>query len=65
MCEGKITKTINNCTFVFDSHTGGILSLQTSNDVKLIDTNNEIAGLIDLAYPLDNFGPLRLATPSY
>ncbi|MHB1483769.1 MAG: hypothetical protein ACYCYI_03810 [Saccharofermentanales bacterium] len=63
MDNDKIIKIINNNKFVFDSLTGGILSLQTTNGVKLIDTDRKTAGLIDLAYPLDNFGPLRLATP--
>lgn len=63
MSTRNIKTALNNNEIVFDAHTGGILCLKTSNGVKIIDTDRETAGLIDLAYPLDNFGPLRLATP--
>ncbi len=59
----KISAIINGNKFVFDKQTGVILSLQTANGIKIIDTLPKNAGLIDVAYPLDNFGPLRLATP--
>lgn len=53
---------LNGFTIVVDDATGGILSISHPSAGKVLETTSESAGLIDVAYPIHEFGPLRLAT---
>jgi len=53
---------LNGNKLVLDDLTGGILSLQEKEGTTLIDTCSNHSGIIDVACPLPNYGPLRLAS---
>lgn len=53
---------LNGHKLVLDDLTGGILCLQEKEGAVLIDTCSEHSSMIDLACPLPNYGPLRLAS---
>ena len=61
---GTIEATLNGLRITFDGETGSILELEYPGPGKIIDTTPEYAGLVDLAYPCEDFEPLRLA-PRY
>lgn len=61
--EGRVVKAVlNGSEFIFDADTGGLLKLSRPGVGVLIDATKERSSLIDLAYPIPGFEPLRLAT---
>lgn len=53
--------TLNGLDIAFDSATGAILRLDYPGPGTLLDADAAEAGLVDVAYPLEQFEPLRLA----
>ena len=53
--------TLNGLEITLDSHTGAILRLDYPGPGTLLDADASEAGLVDVAYPLEQFEPLRLA----
>ena len=62
--EGNLVvkATLNGSEFVFDAETGGLLKLSRPGVGVLIEATKERSSLIDLAYPIHEFEPLRLAS---
>jgi len=64
--KGASTKTIeaklNGLHIIFDAESGSIIELKYPGPGKMLDTAPKYAGLVDLAYPRDDFEPLRLAS---
>ncbi|MEO6437245.1 MAG: hypothetical protein ABIP55_16000 [Tepidisphaeraceae bacterium] len=52
---------LNGLKITLDADTGGILKLEFPGPGKLLESAPQRAGMIDLAYPIDRFEPLRLA----
>src|SRR5437879_5375385 len=60
--NAAILKTrLNNLELGIDDRTGGIVFLSYPPTGVMIETSPESAGLIDLAYPIEAFAPMRLA----
>lgn len=53
--------TLNDLEIVLDSETGAIRQLRYAGPGTLLDAEADEAGLVDVAYPLEAFEPLRLA----
>ena len=54
--------TLNGLQVVLDDQTGGIRSMRHEGVGELLDASRDTAGLLDLAWPIPEFVPLRLAT---
>ncbi len=54
--------TLNGLEIAFDDQTGGIRSMRYAGVGELLSARGESAGLLDLAWPIPEFVPLRLAT---
>ncbi len=60
---GRVVQAkLNGLEFVFDAETGGILMMSYPATGSIIQTPADSAGLVDLALPVKEFEPLRLAT---
>ena len=60
---GAVVKaTLNGLEFVFDAESGSILRMAYPAIGILLQTTPDSAGLVDLAYPVKEFEPLRLAS---
>ena len=57
-----VTATLNGVQIVCDARTGGIVSMASPGIGKVIDVPAGEAGMVDLAYPVPDFEPLRLAS---
>lgn len=57
-----VTAKLNGCQLVFARSNGALLALTEPEGHRLIDTTPQLGGLIDVACPLEKFGPFRLAT---
>ena len=57
-----IDLTINQMRMGFDSRTGSLVHLSSLWTGEMLRTERKSAGLVDLAYPIKEFGPLRLAS---
>src|SRR5215472_13249022 len=57
----EISATLNGLKIVLDDRTGAILRLEYPRVGKILETEPAEAGLVDVAYPLAKFEPLRLA----
>ena len=53
--------TLNGLEITLDSRTGAILGLDYPGPGSLLSADPEEAGLVDVAYPVEQFEPLRLA----
>lgn len=53
---------INGLELAFDGETGGLLEMRDPRVGTFLKTSSAEAGLIDLAYPIPDFEPLRLTT---
>ena len=53
--------TLNGLDITLDSQTGAILQLNYPGPGTLLDADAAEAGLVDVAYPIEQFEPLRLA----
>ena len=56
------TVTLNGLEIGLDENNGGIVSLRYPNVGRILDTEAASAGLLDLAFPLADYVPMRLAT---
>ncbi|MFN0172886.1 MAG: hypothetical protein ACKV22_41435 [Bryobacteraceae bacterium] len=54
--------TLNGLEIGLDENTGGILSLRYPKAGSMLEADSASAGLIDLAFPLADYVPMRLAT---
>jgi hypothetical protein len=57
-----ITATLNELEIGIDADTGSIVSLRTAHAGEILRAPEDGAGLLDVAYPLDSFAPMRLAS---
>src|SRR3954471_10512860 len=57
-----VKATLNGLEFVFDAQSGSIVGLQHAGTGTMIRTSPDSAGMIDLAFPVREFEPLRLAS---
>ena len=55
------TVRLNGLEISLDSHTGAIRRLEYAGPGTLLEAESTEAGLIDVAYPIEQFEPLRLA----
>ena len=61
--DNDVIKTaLNGLAISVDRDTGGILSLEYEGVGKFLETDAANAGILDLAYPIQEFEPLRLAS---
>lgn len=58
--ENRVAKDLNGTHFEFDKASGVLLQLCTAELGCILRSTPERGGLIDLAYPIPAFGPLRL-----
>ncbi len=54
--------SLNELHFVIDKTTGSILSLSSPKVGVFLEASPERAGIIDMAFPIEEFQPLRLAS---
>ena len=59
---GVVKANLNGLEFVFDAESGSILSMSYPGTGILLQTTPDSAGMVDLAYPVKEFEPLRLAS---
>ena len=57
-----VTAALGGWKIVLDGKTGGILSLASAGPGEVLRTTPEDASILDLAYPVPQFEPLRLAS---
>jgi hypothetical protein len=63
--EGNVLKvTFNGLDISIDRETGSLLQLSSASTGIILNTSPESASLVDLAYPLESFAPMRLASRS-
>ncbi|MEP6662700.1 MAG: hypothetical protein ABJC04_03450, partial [Verrucomicrobiota bacterium] len=60
--ENSFTANLNGLELTFDADTGGLLRLSYPGVGNILEATRERSGLVDLAYPVKEFEPLRLAT---
>ncbi|MBN1899867.1 hypothetical protein JW926_00910 [Candidatus Sumerlaeota bacterium] len=58
----SIKATLNGTELVFDRSTGSLLSLSHPDAGTMLDALPQMASLIDVAYPVTSYEPLRLAS---
>lgn len=58
----SVVTTINGMQITIDSNTGSILRLTYPGPGTMLESAPEAASIIDLAYPVKDFEPLRLAS---
>ncbi len=59
---GTVSVTLNGLDIGIDEQTGGIVRMGYPATGVILDAKPESAGLLDVAYPVQEFVPLRLAT---
>jgi len=59
--SGTVEAVLNGLRITLDSRTGGILRLDYAGPGKMLQARSDTAGIVDLAYPVKDFEPLRLA----
>lgn len=57
-----VTATLNGLEITFDRQTGSVVRLQHAGPGVILETTTAAATLLDLAYPVPQFEPLRLAS---
>ena len=57
-----VKANLNGLDLIFDSETGSLLQMSYPGPGKMLETSPERASLVDLAYPVKEFEPLRLAS---
>lgn len=60
--KGTVKAILNGLEFVFDNESGGILSMSYPATGNIIKTKADSAGLVEVAYPVKEVEPMRLAT---
>ena len=61
LCAKTITANLNGLELSFDSNTGSIVEMNYGQ-MKMLKSGVENASIIDVAYPVPDFEPLRLAS---
>ena len=61
LSAGTVTAVLNGLSMTFDETTGSILSMEYAGKTML-KTDAANASIIDVAYPVPEFEPLRLAS---
>ena len=59
---GPVQAALNGLRISLDAQSGSILRLEYDGPGALLEAEPSEAGIVDLAYPLPNFEPLRLAS---
>lgn len=54
--------SLNGLHFTIDKTTGSILNIYSAGIDTILSTTGQLAGIIDIAYPVREFQPLRLAS---
>jgi len=57
-----VESVLNGLKITIDKQSGSILGLEYPGPGKILETSREHSGLVDVAYPLPEFEPLRLAS---
>jgi hypothetical protein len=57
-----VSATLGGLEITFDGQTGSIVRLKLADGEVMLDTTADAATLLDLAYPVPQFEPLRLAS---
>lgn len=57
-----VTVTFNQLEIGLDDATGGIVSMKSPYSKPLITSSVQQAGMLDVAYPLETFAPMRLSS---
>ncbi len=60
--QAVVKATLNGLEFTFDSESGSILSMSYPATGTMLQTSRDSAGIVDLAFPVTEFEPLRLAS---
>lgn len=60
--QGIVTAALNGLEITLDGHTGSILSLDYPGPGKILQAEPSQASIIDMAYPVEEFEILRLAS---
>ncbi|HEY3282468.1 MAG TPA: DUF6259 domain-containing protein [Armatimonadota bacterium] len=60
--DGTVKAVLNGLSISVDARTGALRRLEYPGPGLLLDADAGEAGLVDLAYPVEGFEPLRLAT---
>src|SRR5687768_5944385 len=60
--KGVVKATLNGLDFVFDKQSGSVLSISYPATGVMLQTTADSAGILDLAFPVTEFEPLRLAS---
>lgn len=60
--ESVTAVTLNGLKITIDKQTGSILEFDYPGPGKMLEAKTDKAGIIDLAYPIPEFEPLRLAS---
>ena len=60
--SGVVKANLNNLEFIFDAQTGSILRMSYPATGIMLQTIADSAGIVELAYPVKEFEPLRLAS---
>lgn len=58
----NVEAALNRLKITLDEDTGGIVKLQYDGTGTMLESSPQRAGMIDLAYPVERFEPLRLAS---
>ncbi|MEO8763510.1 MAG: DUF6259 domain-containing protein [Ginsengibacter sp.] len=57
-----VRATLNGLEFIFDSRSGSILSISYPGTGVMLQAPPDSAGIVDIAFPVKEFEPLRLAS---
>lgn len=60
--SGTVEAVLNGLRVTIDSNTGSITGLQYPGPGKILKASTESASVVDIAYPVKGFEPLRLAS---
>src|SRR6476620_6724042 len=60
--SGVVEATLNGFQFVFDEQSGSILRMSYPATGVMLETTPDSAGIVELAFPVKEFEPLRLAS---
>jgi hypothetical protein len=60
--EKSVKVTLNGLQITFDKNTGSILEMFYPSVGKFLETSTQNASILDMAYPVEEFEPLRLAS---
>ncbi|MHB1001323.1 MAG: DUF6259 domain-containing protein [Armatimonadota bacterium] len=60
--DKTVNVSLNGLELTFDSQTGSIIKMEYPGPGIMLDTDSNQAGLVDVAYPIETFEALRLAS---